>query len=262
VGGTPSGIAGGAGGAPSGGAGGDGGLPPITLQAIVGDWSGRVMNTYACETVDEALALAIDGSSVSVTGWPFGTNGTGTIVQQEGGAFTFDLTYEETDEYIPFGTIRGQFLVEPSAQHALLVLQDLGSSGSGNFAIVQRSSVVVPSPNIVGDWSGTSVRLDSDFAVADVLASEATFSEANEAIVLSGEDDDGTFTGDGAQWVRPVSQGDKVYGGLFLLSADQTTLAAALLERRSDDIYYNELCDQSIFTDVSVHKFGLWTRQP
>jgi hypothetical protein len=165
-GGRPSGGAGGEPAAGTGGAGGDGGLPPLTLESIIGDWSGGIMSTYACETTVEPVTFDIDGSSISVSGWPYGANGTGTISQQEGGAFTFDLVYEEVDPYIPFGTVHGQFLVDATAQHGTLVLQDLSNSG-GNFAILQRTADVASTPAIVGAWAGPSVRLDSDFAVTE-----------------------------------------------------------------------------------------------
>ena len=155
------------------------------------------------------------------------------------------------------------------AEHATLVVEELGSSG-GNLAILQRSADVTATPDLAGNWAGTSVRLDSDFAVTDVLTSTATFSEVDDVLAVTGEDDDGAFSGEGgwhddgtAMWtVRPVTHDGKEYGALFLLSGDQTALTTALLERTSDDIYYNELCDQAIFTDVSIHKFGLWARQP
>lgn len=150
-----------------------------------------------------------------------------------------------------------------------LVLQDLGSNG-GNVAILQRGDTVVPNPSLAGAWAGPTLRLDNDFQTTEVLGTTATFSELDEAWSLSGQDDDGAFAGtegrydeNAGNWlVRPIEQDGKTYGGFFLLSADQTTLAAALLERTSDDIYYNELCVLGVFSDVSIHKFGLWTRQP
>jgi hypothetical protein len=258
-----------AGGAGAAGAGGDGGLPPVTLATIAGDWSGGIMNTYVCETNLQPFTFDVDGSSVSVTGWPYERSGAGTIVQLDDGSFTFDLEYEEVDEYNPAATLHGQFVVEPAAHHAMLVLQDLGSAG-GKIAILQRGATVVPNPSIAGTWAGPTLRLDNDFQTTEVLSTTATFSELDEAWSLSGEDDDGTFEGSDGRYnensgnwsVRPIEQDGKTYGGFFLLSADQTTLAAALLERTSDDIYYNELCDLGVFSDLSIHKFGFWTRQP
>ncbi len=255
----------------SAGAGGDSGYPPLTLASLAGDWSVRKLDTYFCETSVSEPGLVIDGDSITLSGFPYsGVDASGTISQGANG-FTFDLSRPQEES--PPVVTRGQLFVEPSGQYALLVAGDEDEYRTDGYVAVLARAEAAPlqltDADVAGTWAGPSLRLDGDFEITEVLTSSATFAIADEAITLEGEDADGPLSGED-QWytdqeasfvVAPITQGEVVYGGAFLASPDKRVLMATLFAKLSDEQYYNELCDQRIFTSIASHKFGLWTKQ-
>lgn len=262
----------GAAGAGDAGAGGDS-ASPLSLSDLAGDWSGTLINTYVCESNPERIDVAIEGSTVTTGPWPSQVGTTGTIAQQAGGSFALTLPVAAT-QYTAASTLYGQLYVDPSAQYALFVTQEVDQGNDytyGNIAILQRDgapSTDFSDADLVGHWAGVGVHLDQELATTDTFDSQGSFyfdSENQDLIHFGGVDVDGEFSADGvgdggefSAWTSEVTQNDESYGGIFLLSDDKRVLATALLKRV--DKYNGALCDLRIFADMSVHRFALWNR--
>jgi len=271
--GAPSSEGGAAGAGDAAGAGGES-ASPLTLADLAGDWSGTLINTYVCETNPERLDVAIEGSTVTTSPWPQSVGSTGSIAQQAGGSFTLTLPVAAT-QYTPATTLHGQLYVEPSAHYALFVTQEIDQGNDymyGNIAILQRDGAPATDfsdDDLTGYWSGLGLHLDQQLAATDAFASSGSFyfdAEQQDLIHFGGVDADGEFGADGVGnegeftvWTSDVTQNDEPYGGIFLLSDDKRVLATALLKRI--DKYNGALCDLRIFTDMSVHKFALWSHE-
>jgi hypothetical protein len=256
---------------------GSGGAPsaaPLSLEALAGDWTATSLGTYACESNIQTFELKIEGSNVTIPGWPYGLDGSGSITEREDGSFTLELEYEPADEISEGGTILGQFFVEPTAQYALLVTQSLDTTNdvkNGYFAILQRTTapaLEITEADFLGDWAGSNVRLGQDFAATAVLESSATIAAEADLIELDGTDADGVFSGEAegeyafslpSVGLEPVVQGNASYASAFLLSPDKRALAGVLLTSADGSSTYG-LCDQQIFAELAPHKFALWTK--
>lgn len=267
----------GAAGTPEAGAAGSAGADngELTLATLAGDWSGTIQNTYVCESTPSKLAFAIEGSTVTLDSSPYGLDASGTIEQRAGSAFALTLAIPAT-EFSPGGTVRGQLFVDASANYALLVLQELDEvtddRAYGSVALLQRgggAASTFAASDLVGTWAGTGVHLDAQLGVVDTFTSSGTFNE-NDGLLFTGLDGDGQIGGEVFQsndtegalvgvWAGGnLIQSDLPYGGVFLMSDDKQVLAAALLKGVSEN--NGPLCDLYTFQDMSVHRFGIWTK--
>jgi hypothetical protein len=262
----------GAGGAATNEAGAGGGPSlSVDLAALEGTWTGQVLASYVCESGLEEIELTIEGSTVSST-WPSAEDlGTGEIVHQAGQSFTFGLFIDNPNFNQNY---RAQLFVDPTATYALLVALAQHSDGPANsidMALLQKTELMpleAEAADYLGDWSGPTFALDADLAIARKLDATAAFTSESNGDV-TGQDDDGAFSGvleptqfASGVWVVPsMQQGANELGGIFLLSNDKQAMGVALL--RELDETNGALCDLSDpFVDMSVHKFGLWTKVP
>ena len=260
----------GAGGAvPSDAGAGGGPATAVGLAALQGTWSGHVLGSYVCESDLNDIELTIDGSSVSST-WPSVKDlGTGEIVAQTEQSFTLGL-YIDNPNFNQNYT--AQLFLDPTGTYALFVALHSVSDGPGNsidLAVLQKTALETHDSvldDYYGDWSGPTFALDADFAITRQLDATASFTNESNGDV-SGQDDDGAFSGVleetnfvSSVWVAPrMSQVPNNLGGMFVLSDDKQAMAVALL--RELDANDGALCDlTNPFADMSVHKFGLWTK--
>lgn len=270
--GAEPGGAGGAGGAS--GVAGAGGAPSaqLSLTDLQGNWYGRVLSSYACESAVRDLALSIEGAAVT-SNW-YERVATGQVQQEGAQAFTLGLSIdspENEENPQPDQQYRAQLFVHPSGQYAVFVARQESSEGVGgslDIAILQKgeapgepSSPV--SADFAGDWQGTGLELNDDLSLAEEFPSSGAF-VASDGLGLDGTDRDGDFSGSssgpesGAWWASFVPQGDAEFGIITLMSNDLQVLALAMLRRQSVD--NSALCDLSEKSDMSLHKFGLWTK--
>ena len=263
------GTAGAAGAAPSEAGAGGGTATTMGLEALQGTWSGHVLSSYVCESDFGDIELTIEGSSVSST-WPSVTDlGRGEVTAQTGQSFTLGLYIDNPNFNQNY---RAQLFLDPTGTYALFVALHSVTSGPGNsidLAVLQKTALE-PHDSVLddyyGDWSGPTFALDADFAITRQLDATASFTNESNGDV-TGQDDDGTFSGVLEEatfvptvWVAPrMSQVPNNLGGMFVLSNDKQAMAVALL--RELDANDGALCDlTNPFADMSVHKFGLWTK--
>ncbi len=253
-------------------------LTPDGTLDIDGTWSGVVSTTLIGGQVADptgTIELSISGEDVELTGGTAATTSfsgvtTGTLTDQGGGRFTAAF---END-----GVQRGVFLFDAAGEYAAFIVDESSAPSDGYVSVLQKADLQSAShaeADLVGEWQGIAVRVDSEYAITESSASSATISDPDpqsEGVDLSGEDDDGTFSAetpsagirlydaiglyetglgeDSVDW----SDGSSYYA-IYALSYDQDVLAVAFL----DGFAYDE--QSSPMANLPNQKFALWQRQ-
>lgn len=219
-------------------------------------------------TVTQPISSPPDNEGIVTSSWPDEqTESTGQVAQQSGRAFTFDLQYETVDFNEDY---RAQLFVHPSGKYALVVLQAIPSTDGTReitVGVLQKAAASDTPPttnDLIGDWQGTGVELNTAFEVVEQFDSTASFTPS-EGLVLSGADRDGAYEGividenDGAASAEFSHQGDNEVGVYTLMSDDRNVVAVAMIRDLSEN--NGALCNQNDpYADMSVHKFALWDR--
>lgn len=240
-------------------------LTPDGTLDIDGTWSGVVTTSYYCEATHDTLEFSVSGLDVTVTGGsllPIDT--TGSLTEQSTGRYSVSFDYD--------GGLPGLLIFNAGGEYATLVTEELFNSSEGQLAVLQKAALPDPLPSksesdLVGDWAGTGVRLDSAYSITESYGSSATIASGDGLYISTGEDQDGTFS---------TGQGDVILANSIGIFASPTPVAWAT----SDDYYalyalsYNndilavafltDLCNSPNFdaTNLPNQKFALWQRQP
>lgn len=267
IGGEPAGV---------GGEAGAGGVAnaELSLASLEGNWYGHLLSSYVCESNVQNIALNIEGGAVTST-WPPSGNQTTGLIQQAGAQdFTFELLvdYPEDGESPSSDQhYRGQLYVHPSAQYAIFVALAYtpeGVAGWLDIAILQKGQAPGEptgpgGADLAGDWQGNGLELNEELGVVQEFPSRGSFIWG-DGVLMDGTDRDGGFSGSltdqqQGQWLSSyVPQGDTSFGLITLMSDDKRVLALAFLRRQGEDS--SALCDTGLTSDMSLHKFGLWTK--
>lgn len=250
-------------------------VPPLEDEMTIdGTWSGVGSHTYYCESGPETVQFSLSGESIalsdgSATEYLFPVNMPGTLVEQFPGRYAVIFDSDEP--------LAGLLIVDAGGSYAILVM-DAPAFNEGNrngFVAVLRkaplSAVTVNETDLVGEWSGVTVRVNASFEVTASSASSAVVSNP-DGLELAGQDDEGPLVGGIAlsTLIEPSSNPgiwesrsgnpaqvlwsdlDVTRDAVYLMSADKSVVAVAFL---------TSLCDQSIFHDLPAQRFALWARE-
>ena len=252
-------------------------LTPDGTLDIDGTWSGVVTTTLIGDEVPESpgtVELSITGDDVAMTGGSavgtsFPVELAGTLTDQGGGRFAVAFAND--------GTQRGVFVFDPAGEYAAFIVDDSSAPSDGYVSVLQKADLQSAShaeADLVGDWEGVAVRVDSEYAITDSSASSATISDPDpqsEGVDLSGEDGDGTFSAEAQSfssirlydaiglyetglWEDTVDWSDgSSYSAIYALSYDKSVLAVAFLDRA--------LWETGVMANLPNQKFALWQRQ-
>ncbi|MFW5788978.1 MAG: hypothetical protein ACOCW3_03460 [Spirochaetota bacterium] len=246
---------------------------------IDGTWSGVVTTTLIGPQERESpgtIELSVSGDEVVMTGGTaletsFPVDLTGTLTDEGGGRFSVAF---END-----GVQRGVFVFDGAGEYAAFIVDESSAASNGYVSVLQKAdleSVSHAEDDLIGDWEGIAVRVDSEYAVTDSSSSSATISDPDpqsEGVDLSGEDGDGTFSAEAESFsgVRlydeiglyetglredlVVWSDDSSYWAIYALSYDKDVLAVAFL----DSSIWGD--GPGPMEDLPAQKFALWQRQ-
>ena len=245
---------------------------------INGTWSGVVTTTLIGTEVPESpgtIEFSISGDEVQVTGGSaaetsFPVDLTGTLTDQGGGRFTAAF---END-----GVQRGIFVFDAAGEYAAFIVDESSAATEGYVSVLQKAdlqSVSHSEADLVGEWQGIAVRVNSEYAITESSASSATISDPDPqspGVDLSGEDDDGTFSAEAPSasirlydaiglyetglWEDSVDWSDgSSYSAIYALSYDKSILAVAFLD---GPLWVSS---PGPMEDLPSQKFALWQRQ-
>jgi hypothetical protein len=232
----------------------DCGFEPTTME---GTWAGVVSDNYYCEGGSYPIEIDVSGSTITVTGgFAFTTGTTGTLTNQAGEAYTVMMDLAEAGE--------GQMFVDPGMNYAFFIVHGSDATYDYLIGVLQKgtlASFTCEDSDLVGDWAGTSVRVNAGLGVTATSASSATMYES-AGVVLDGTDGDGDFSGlvtvdpfatdagvyeGSADWPPSTS-----YGVRSWLSFDKNAMAVAFL---------NDTCHYTLADDLPAQKFAIWVKQ-
>lgn len=254
-------------------------LTPDGTLDIDGTWSGVVTTTLIGTEVPESpgtIEFSISGDEVQVTGGTAATTSfsgvsAGTLTDQGGGLFAVAF---END-----GVQRGVFVFDAAGEYAAFVVDESSAPSDGYVSVLQKADLQSAShteDDLVGDWDGIAVRVDSEYTITDSSPSTATISDPDpqsQGVDLSGSDGDGTFTAEAQSYagVRLYDaiglyetglsedsvdwSDDSSYWAIYALSYDTNVLAVAFL---NSDIWGT---GPGPMEDLPAQKFALWQRQ-
>lgn len=218
---------------------------------IEGTWKGKLQDTYYCEGTASPLEISISGNNVTVvSGDVLGANVSGTITQQNAQSFELKLTSDTR-------TLSGTVLADKNFNY--LTIATIASTASdGDIGIFYRSDmdVVYTINDIVGEWSGTGVYVDSNFSVTESFDSNITVTN-DGSIQIQGTDTDGSFAGDGILPAIALEQSfDHADSGVFVSGAPDAASTVVWSSQPLDGLYVMSPDKKAIAVNYLISNCG------
>ena len=229
-----------------------------------------VNHTYYCESIVETVELSIAGETITITG--------GTIlddfffVEPVSGSVLPNPTSGGYDVLLATDPeLTGRLFMDEDANYATFVLEDESFGNGGRVGVLQKAvpaAVTYTEADLVGDWSGSGVRMGTDFAVIDTFDVEASITNP-DGLQISGSNDIGPFGTDipgitagepgvfetssnRLHWPAPPAASTRNRTALYFLSQDKSAMAVGML---------TGLCEYTLFDDLPDQSFSLLLRQ-